>query len=190
MATAARPAVLPGDGVLLKKILSIDGGGIKGALPASFLAAVEEATGRRIVDHFDLIAGTSTGGIVALGVGLGVPAATIRDLYVERGPSIFGANAAEGGFWNWAKAKGRAVRRVFRSKYRPDALREELVKVFEDRRLGEAGTRLLIPAFDPKGQGVHVFKTSHHPRLQMDYRMTAVDVAMATSAAALASSRP
>src|SRR5262245_39909007 len=48
-----------------RRILSIDGGGIKGALPIGFLARVEEITGERIVDHFDLIAGTSTGGIIA-----------------------------------------------------------------------------------------------------------------------------
>jgi uncharacterized protein len=61
----------------MRRILSIDGGGIKGALPASFLATIEKTTGEPIVDHFDLIAGTSTGGIIALGLGLGFTASTI-----------------------------------------------------------------------------------------------------------------
>ena len=61
-----------------RKILAIDGGGIKGAFPAAFLAAVEETTGKRIADYFDLIAGTSTGGIVALGLGLGLSGSTSR----------------------------------------------------------------------------------------------------------------
>jgi patatin-like phospholipase/acyl hydrolase len=56
----------------MKKILSIDGGGIKGVFPASFLATLEDATGANISDFFDLIVGTSTGGIIALGLGLGV----------------------------------------------------------------------------------------------------------------------
>ena len=58
-----------GDNV--RRVLSIDGGGLKGALPASFLTTIETATGKRIVDQFDMIAGTSTGGIIALGLGLG-----------------------------------------------------------------------------------------------------------------------
>ncbi len=74
----------------IKRILSIDGGGIKGALPAGFLAQVEEATGERIVDHFDLIVGTSTGGIIAIGLGLGVSASEILSLFRQDGPVIFG----------------------------------------------------------------------------------------------------
>jgi len=56
------------------KILSIDGGGIKGIAPASLLANIEERTGKKIIDYFDLIVGTSTGGIIALGLGLGFSA--------------------------------------------------------------------------------------------------------------------
>ncbi len=59
------------------RILSLDGGGIKGAFTAAVLAEWEKRTGRIIVDHFDLIAGTSTGGIIALGLGLGLPAETV-----------------------------------------------------------------------------------------------------------------
>lgn len=73
-----------------RKILAIDGGGIKGAFPAAFLAAIEDATGRRIADHFDLIAGTSTGGIIALGLGLGLSARDILRFYEEHGRQVFG----------------------------------------------------------------------------------------------------
>ena len=51
----------------MKKILSIDGGGIRGLIPALVLAEIEKRTGRAVADCFDLIAGTSTGGILALG---------------------------------------------------------------------------------------------------------------------------
>lgn len=61
----------------MKRILSIDGGGIKGVFPASFLAATEAALGVRAGDHFDLIAGTSTGGIIALALGLGMTATEV-----------------------------------------------------------------------------------------------------------------
>ena len=76
----------------MRRILTIDGGGIKGVMPAAFLAAVEESTGHPITDYFDLIAGTSTGGIIALGLGLGMPAAEIVRFYEELGPSVFGGS--------------------------------------------------------------------------------------------------
>ena len=59
-----------------RRILALDGGGIKGVLEAAFLDAVETATGKRIADHFDLVAGTSTGGIIALGLVSVYPRAT------------------------------------------------------------------------------------------------------------------
>ncbi len=55
----------------MRRILSIDGGGIKGVFPAAFLANIEQTVGRSVSDYFDLVVGTSTGGIIALGLGLG-----------------------------------------------------------------------------------------------------------------------
>ena len=73
------------------RILSIDGGGIRGIFPAAVLAEFEASLGlgELIADHFDLAAGTSTGGIIALGLGADKTAAEIRDLYLHRGPQIF-----------------------------------------------------------------------------------------------------
>ncbi len=56
--------------MVVKKILSIDGGGIRGVIPAMIMAEIESRTGKRIADMFDMIAGTSTGGILALGLGI------------------------------------------------------------------------------------------------------------------------
>jgi hypothetical protein len=159
-------------GKLVRRILCIDGGGIKGTLPASFLSTVEEATGERIVDHFDLIAGTSTGGIIALGLGLGFGATEIKEFYENEGPSIF----ATFGFF-------ASVRHVTKAKYDPTPLRKALHKIFAERRLGESATRLLIPAFNSTTGRVHIFKTSHHPRFEIDYQSRAVDVVLATAAA-------
>ncbi|MFB6272729.1 MAG: patatin-like phospholipase family protein [Salinibacter sp.] len=80
----------PQSGQDSRRILTIDGGGIKGTFPASFLATVEEATGKSVADYFDLIVGTSTGGIIALGLGLEWPASDLLDFYEEYGPQIFG----------------------------------------------------------------------------------------------------
>ena len=52
----------------MKKVLSIDGGGIRGLIPALVLAEIEAKTGQAVAECFDLIAGTSTGGILALGL--------------------------------------------------------------------------------------------------------------------------
>ncbi len=68
-------------------------------------------------------------------------------------------------------------------KYSNEGLRKALEELLGDRKLGESKTRLLIPAFDPKFEGIHIFKTPHHRRLQTDYKENAVHVALATSAA-------
>jgi hypothetical protein len=80
----------PSEGPPIRRILSIDGGGIMGTQPASFLASLEEDLDRPIGEYFDLIAGTSTGGILAIGLAMGIPARDLLDLYVRRGPHIFG----------------------------------------------------------------------------------------------------
>lgn len=158
------------------RVLSIDGGGIRGMFPASFLARVEEGTGKRIVDHFDLIAGTSTGGIIAIGLGFGISPADILRFYRENGPAIFpGQNLVSRG--------RRWVRQLFRVAYSPEPLEGCLRKVFGDRRLGEARCRLIIPAFDAVRGDVHIYKTAHHERLRTDYRTKAWEVAMATASA-------
>jgi patatin-like phospholipase/acyl hydrolase len=71
------------------QILSLDGGGLRGMYTAAVLARLEEDLGIRIVDHFDLIAGTSTGGIIALGLGLGMTPREILEFYTAHGPRIF-----------------------------------------------------------------------------------------------------
>ena len=71
------------------RVLSLDGGGIKGTFTASVLAELEKMTGKRIADYFDLITGTSTGGLIAIALGLGIPAREVLDFYEKRGPEIF-----------------------------------------------------------------------------------------------------
>ena len=76
-------------------ILSIDGGGIRGIIPATILARIERKIGLRIHEAFDLIAGTSTGGIIAAAIGAGANGGSpytpddLVNLYIESGPEIF-----------------------------------------------------------------------------------------------------
>ena len=66
---------------MIRRVLSIDGGGVKGVFPASFLSTLEDSLGGSIAEHFDLIVGTSTGGIIALGLGLGLNARQMLSFY-------------------------------------------------------------------------------------------------------------
>lgn len=158
------------------RILALDGGGIKGAFTAGVLAALEKDTGKRCVEHFDLIAGTSTGGIIAIGLGLGLPAEEIADFYEQDGPAIFPST----GFTRRLTA---VIRHLFQPKHSHDVLRNALTKILGDRKLGESQTRLLIPAYDAIAGRIFLLKTAHHERFKYEYMAPAVDVALATAAA-------
>lgn len=170
-----------------RRILAIDGGGIKGVIPAAFLATVEQGTGRRVVDHFDLIAGTSTGAIIALGLSLRLSAEEILAFYENEGPHIFGQEGAGASAWRkslaFARGLGRSLRRTVLPKHDPTALRIALQGAFGDSLLGDCETRVVVPAFDRERRDIHVFKTAHHERFGLDWKERAVDVAMASAAA-------
>ena len=72
-----------------RRILSIDGGGVRGIIPAIALATLERATGTPAREHFDFLAGTSTGAVIAGGLAAGIPAETLVSLYRRRGPELF-----------------------------------------------------------------------------------------------------
>ena len=154
------------------QVLSLDGGGLKGTFSAALLAGLEEDLGIRITDHFDLITGTSTGGIIALALGAGLRPAEIVDFYTESGPIIFHNHL------RW-----RSLRWPFLSKYDASPLRLALDEIFGDRTMASSASRLVIPTFNLDDNDVYVVKTPHHPRLRRDGRALMTDVAVATSAA-------
>ncbi len=157
----------------MKKILSIDGGGLKGVFPASFFTTIEDSIDHKIANYFDLIVGTSTGGIIALGLGLGLSAKDILCFYEEKGPAIFSGNKLF-----------RGLTQLFFPKYNVQPLRNALELTFKGRRfLGESTTRLVIPSFNLDTGEVHIYKTAHHQRFERDYKENVVDIALATSAA-------
>src|SRR5688572_3559704 len=95
------------------RILAIDGGGIKGVFAAACLGALEETLGVDVGDYFDLIAGTSTGGIIALGLGAGMSANEILKFYEQLGPTVFRRQGV-----------GRVVRQLVMPKYTSQPLRD------------------------------------------------------------------
>ena len=165
------------------RILSIDGGGIRGIFPAAFLAGLEERYlgGASVAGCFDLIAGTSTGGIIALGLASGLKASELRDVYVQRGREIF--PPFQKGILGIVERHWQDLRQYFRYRYDREALTRVLEDTLGQRKLGEAGSRLCIPSFDGRYGEVYVFKTPHHPDFHKDGRERMTKVAAATGAA-------
>lgn len=130
----------------MKSILSIDGGGIRGLIPALVLAEIEARTGKAIADSFDLIAGTSTGGILALGLskdnGNGRPqyaAIDLVEIYKSRGKEIFSRS-----LWKGVSSAGGLTDELYSHK----GIEKVLEEYFEDEPLGSGLTRTLITSYD------------------------------------------
>lgn len=158
------------------QILALDGGGAKALFAAHVLARLEQDLGVSIRNSFDLIAGTSAGGIVALALGAGLAPSEIITHFKSLVETVFPSTRRR--WWRWP-------RRLTSPIYDADALRTALEDVLGDTKLGESAKRLVIPAWDVQSGTVHIFKTPHHRRLRRDWKLPMVDVALATSAAPL-----
>ena len=155
-------------------VLSIDGGGVQGIFAAAMLAHLEADHGIRIAERFDLIVGTSTGGIIGLCLGADMSPQEIVELYVREKDTIFPGS------------RRRALRRpvaLFRSKYRPNGLEIALRSVLGDKLLCDSVVPLVVISYDIGQRVPHLFKTPHHHRLVRDWRVPMWQVAMATTAA-------
>lgn len=177
------------------RILSLDGGGIRGAATAGFLAEIERKANCKIADHFDLIAGTSTGAIIAAALALGESAATVEKFYQEKGPGIF-RRPSMCFLTKWGLgALSFAIRLgslnhlsfdaklLFRPKYDAKILEAALREVMKDKKLGDAGRRLVIPSVDVTTGHTVVFKTPHIKGYVRDREYRAVDAVLASAAA-------
>ncbi|MGO3719345.1 MAG: CBASS cGAMP-activated phospholipase [Mesonia hippocampi] len=165
------------------KILSIDGGGIKGVFPAMFLMLLEDELKNRpdgktkIYHHFDLITGTSTGGIIAIALALGIPAKEIYNLYLDNAKNIFGNKKS----FFFGQILNSAHERNFLEKLVRDKFKE--ANGGSDPRLNDCKTDICIPIYDLIQGNPSVLKTKYHPGFGRDYHMPAYQAAMATSAA-------
>jgi uncharacterized protein len=162
------------------RILSIDGGGVRGLLVAVLLQQLDErAPGWR--DRADLLAGTSTGGIIALGLAKGLTPTDLRILYYDKSPRIFGDS-----FLDDIRDLGRVVGAEFSNRH----LRQEVEAVFGATRLQDLGKRVLISAFDLDNEDPDPNKRTWKPKFfhnfpgsDTDGALRAADVALYTSAA-------
>jgi patatin-like phospholipase/acyl hydrolase len=165
------------------KILSIDGGGIKGLYSASILASFEAKTEKKITDYFDMICGTSTGGLIAIGLANGMSAKDLVDLYIANGSKIFPTSNSNliRGFQNLYKS----FRQIFFSnKHSVKPLKRILEDLFEEKTMKDANNLLCIPSFNLTNGQPKVFKKSGSQTEHfVDNTIKLVDIALATSAA-------
>jgi patatin-like phospholipase/acyl hydrolase len=164
-------------------ILSIDGGGIRGIIPAKILAELEEynylkSPGKPLYEAFDIICGTSTGAIIAIGIALGVPAKDILKFYTEEAKSIFPK-------WPWNLDKLKSI-------YRPQYSNKKLLKSLHDvyaipngrtALLNDAKTRLCIPTFNGGSGEINVLKTKHNDGYVRDFKIPAHHAALSSASA-------
>jgi hypothetical protein len=165
------------------KVLSIDGGGIKGLYSAQILRHFEEKFQCSISDHFDMLCGTSTGGLIAMALSLKIPAADICAFYENEGPKIF-TNFKKINFLGKKYSNGTVKQLVRGGKFSDKNLRTALEGIFGDKKIGESNNLLCIPSYNITEARPFIFKYDHEEGdLNRDNKALYVDVALATSAA-------
>ncbi len=178
------------------QILSLSGGGIRGAFVTSYLNELEQKLGRPIAQCFDLIAGTSTGGIIAAGLASGLTAEQMHDFYTRYGASIFTPRKnyqPQKAYlklfyplvnWVFNRQTGNKLDSAFRSRFCSHALQISFDEAFGDKTLGSvATTRLIMPAMNLTTGKPHAFRSRHLPIGVCDKDIKLSDAIIATTAA-------
>jgi patatin-like phospholipase/acyl hydrolase len=162
------------------RILAIDGGGIRGVIPAVVLAELERRAGRPVSDMFDLIAGTSTGGILTCALtrpaddgGPRYSAAQLLELYEVEGPAIFHRDLLR---------RIRTVDGFIDERYSDYGLRAALSGYLGQTPISEARTDILVTAYEIERRFAFFFRSSR-AREDATYDFLMTDAAHATSAA-------
>ncbi|MFZ0693514.1 MAG: patatin-like phospholipase family protein [Alphaproteobacteria bacterium] len=155
------------------RILSIDGGGIRGILPARLLQEIEKQTGKKTCDLFDLISGTSTGGILGCGLFKGISPKDLGDLYAQRGGEIFAHS-----LWRSVKTVGG----IEGPRYDPATLEKILSDTLGNAMLSDAPARadLLVPTYVielPTPVVIDGVPTTRTPMLFKTWKARGVDLA-------------
>ena len=186
-----RVASSPLGGARTLRVLSIDGGGMRGYYAALYLGKLTQqfAKKRGVSDldlgrGFDLIAGTSTGGLLACALAMGVPLHAIAELYQAHGPKIFRRRVPHT-IWGLPRFLLGHRRRLMSG---TNALEEALTDLFKETTLGDVWRdrqiALAIPAVNMSHHQAWVFKTPHTSNtFHRDDGYRLVDVCLATTAA-------
>src|SRR4051812_25329726 len=134
------------------RVLAIDGGGIRGLIPALVLAEIERRTGRRIATLVDFIAGTSTGAILACALGKPepLPASAVASLYLEEGPRIFDRSLLK---------RITSVEGYLDERYSDKGLVRALERYLGDTRMADATVALLLTSYDTEHRAIHFLRS-------------------------------
>lgn len=174
------------------RVLSLDGGGMRGTYTATYLDRVANAFATRrgvkaldIGAAFDLIVGTSTGGIVACALAAGIPLSEITALYVEHGPKIFTRPLPTGIFSTVCDIRKRPEALAEGAKVLRQALENRLGRITLGEVYAARNIALAIPTIEMGQHRAWVFKTPHlkDTTNHRDDHYTLVDVCLATTAA-------
>jgi len=161
------------------KILSLDGGGIRGLITSIMLERLEERI-PGFLSQVDLIAGTSTGGLLALGLAYGISPTQARSMYEDKGHTVF-KDSFVGNILDAGNLIGAS--------YPIGPLRDELMLQFGERRLNELSKKVLISSFDLDNnpQNPEITRNwkakffHNYPGSDSDGEQTVVDVAIRTA---------
>lgn len=162
------------------RILCLDGGGICGVFTAAVLREWEKKTEHKIVEHFDMITGTSTGGLLAIGLGLGMNPDKMEEFYKTKGPEIFPTDSS-------IRSISHSLRHWFTSKFDSEKLRTEIQNAYDLAQNkppdGRYHTRILVPYYNSSDDSPRLFRAWPDSRVESDRAFDPVDAALATSAA-------
>jgi uncharacterized protein len=152
------------------RILALSGGGYRGLFTASVLKHLEASLGKPLHEQFDLIAGTSIGGISAVMIASGRSASEAVEFFIKNGRNVFPGNPGK-------------IKRILKPAYSNAGLRAVLQSLFGTKTIGDLKSNILIPAINFTKGAPQVFKGPRHPVFDCDNGKSLLDVALSTSAA-------
>jgi len=155
------------------KILSITGGGYPGLFSSLILQELEERIGKPLCHQFDLISGTSVGGIIALGIACGVSMEATTGIFLSEGETIFPRKKGLPGL----RTIAGVMHGLSAPRHDGSALRKVIFRMTGQRKLGELDTEILVPALRVRDGEPVLFTRQSHPETLIG------EVALATSAA-------
>ena len=167
-------------------ILALSGGGARGLFTATALAEIEKRFETKMAASTDIICGTSIGGILALALAAEIPASKMLEIFNRDRKSIFpppGKLANSNVVFRAFSKSLSFIRRISRPAFDSAPLRKSLQEVFEDRKISDLKSCIIVPAINFTNGSLRAFKTSHHQDFYQDAEQRLVDVALATSAA-------
>lgn len=161
------------------RILSLTGGGYRGLYTAKVLESLEQKYGAPLASHFDLISGTSIGGILALLLACEVPTVELVKLMKDEPKKIFTRRLLHRLF------VFKSFGNLFMCPYTSSGLQKKLSadNLMSNKTMGDLKHKTIIPAVNFSKGGLRVFRTTHHPHSEIDAKIPLVDIALATSAA-------